>query len=282
MRMIFGLVLVAGLALAGAAVYLANGYFSGQKRVVAELAQRASQVVPTVDVVVLAKPIDYGAVLRPEHLATLRWPAAGVPSGAFTDIEALLAEEDPRLVLRRMEAGEPLMAVKVTAPGEDAGLGSRLGQGMRAFTVSVNETSGVSGFLRPDDRVDVYWTGQGPEGRSVTRLIEPGMRIMAVDQETNSNRTGARVARTVTFEVTPRQVAALTQATASGSLTMSLVGHGDDVVLSEAIEVDRNGFLGVVEAEPMAPIVAEAKPEVCTIRTRKGAEVITIPIPCTN
>ena len=63
---------------------------------------------------------------------------------------------------------------------------SRLTAGMRAFAISVDVTSGVSGFLRPGDRVDVYWSGTVEEGgrspRGVTQLIDSGVKIVAVDQ----------------------------------------------------------------------------------------------------
>ena len=49
--------------------------------------------------------------------------------------------------------------VKVTDPGEEAGVTSQLEPGMRAFALRVDVASGVSGFLRPGDRVDIYWTG---------------------------------------------------------------------------------------------------------------------------
>jgi pilus assembly protein CpaB len=56
-----------------------------------------------------------------------------------------------RRALRVMEAGEVVMQVKATAPGQDAGVASRLGEGMRAFTIRVDASSGVSGFVRPGD-----------------------------------------------------------------------------------------------------------------------------------
>ena len=40
-------------------------------------------------------------------------------------------------LLRAMEKDEAVMAVKVTEPGEDAGLTSRLERGMRAYAIKV-------------------------------------------------------------------------------------------------------------------------------------------------
>jgi pilus assembly protein CpaB len=61
-------------------------------------------------------------------------------------------------------------------------------------------------------------------------------------------------------------------------LALSLVGTGDDTVLS-TIEIDQRGLLGLAQLEEA--VVAEAE-RICTIRTRRGAEVVEIPIPCTN
>lgn len=92
--------------------------------------------------------------------------------------------DEPRVVLRPIEKDELILAVKVTKPGEDAGLTSRLAPGMRAFAINVDVSSGVSGFLRPGDRVDVYWTGRvGQHGSrtEVTKLIEASVALIAVD-----------------------------------------------------------------------------------------------------
>ena len=82
MRAMFTFVLLAGVALAGGAVYLANGYFSAQKQNLAVLAERAAQVVPTVDVVVLREPVDYGDVITERPLARRPRASAAWPGGA--------------------------------------------------------------------------------------------------------------------------------------------------------------------------------------------------------
>jgi pilus assembly protein CpaB len=82
----------------------------------------------------------------------------------------------------------------------------------------------------------------------------------------------------MTVAATPEQVARLAQAQATGRLVMSLVGVGDDTETGK-IEVDTGSMLGITEAA--APVAVEAE-KVCTIRTRKGADVVEIPIPCTN
>ncbi|MEM9637802.1 MAG: Flp pilus assembly protein CpaB [Pseudomonadota bacterium] len=282
MRMIFGLVLLAGLGLAGGAVYMAKNYIGTYQAELARAKQNQAQVVPTQTVYVASRALQYGEQLTKEDVRPVAWPQTAIPEGTFSDLEVLFPahEEEPRLIVRAMEKDEAILTVKVTEPGEDIGLTTRLEKGMRAFAIRVDVASGVSGFLRPGDRVDVYWTGRietASGSEDVTKLIDTSIRLIAVDQD-DKTTNGARIARTVTVAVRPEQVAALAQAQSTGSLSLSLVGVGDDTQLSE-IEVDQVSLLGLEQAAP-APVV-EQKRE-CSIRTRRGAEVVAIPIPCTN
>ena len=242
-------------------------------------------MVPTVDVFVAAKPLRYGEQLTKDSVRAVKWPVNAIPEGTYRDKDKLFPpdQKDMRVVLRTMEKDEPIMAVKVTEPGEDAGITSRLERGMRAFAIKVDVASGVSGFLRPGDRVDVYWTGslRGIEDGSrgdVTRLIQANIQLIAVDQSANGDIGSTTIARTVTVAAKPADVASLAQAQSTGRLSLSLVGAEDDTIAS-AIEVDQRSLLGLGEVEA-APEKAEER--VCTIRTRRGAEVMDIPIPCTN
>lgn len=284
MRMVFGLVLLVGIGLAGFAVYMAQGYISQYQIALAqERAAREKQVKLT-DVYVAARPLKYGEQLTLEDAKLIKWPEEFLPEGAFTTEEALLPGENAefRTVLRAMEANEPLLAVKLTEPGQDAGITSRLSRGMRAFAINVDVSSGVSGFLRPGDRVDVYWTGstgQARETRKVTKLIEANVRLIAVDQTADEDRYSPVIARTVTVEASPQQVAALAQAQSTGKLSLSLVGAQDDTT-AESVEINQRQLLGIPEEEQV--VEKKAEKQVCTIRTRKGSDVIEIPIPCTN
>ena len=279
MRIVFGLVLVLGIGLAGFAVYMAQSYIGQTQAALA--AERAARVPPveTVDVFIANKRLLYGQRLNPGDVTTIAWPTKALPAGVFTDEAKLFPEnsDGPRTVLRAMEPNEPIMEIKVTAPGENAGITSQLSRGMRAFTIQVNVTTGVAGFLRPTDRIDVYWTGRTGSGE-ITRLIDTGVRVIAVDQSADQDRdTRAQIARNVTVEVSPEQAASFAQAQSTGRLSLSLVGVEDDTV-SEAVQIDQRRLLGIQAQER---VQVERAP-VCTIRTRRGSEVVEIPIPCTN
>lgn len=283
MRSIFGLVLIIGVGLAGFAVYLAKGYISTYEARLAREQAVNRQAVKTVEIYVAAKSLKYGDILDKDAIKKVRYAKESLPEGVFYDEDALFGSAGkPRYVLRTIEPMEALLAVKLTEPGETVGVTSRLAPGMRAFALKVDVASGVSGFLRPGDKVDVYWTGQPPRAArsdgNVTRLIETGVELIAVDQSASSDSTEALIARTVTVAATPQQVAALAQAQNTGRLSLSLLGNNDSNV-AQVIEIDQMSLLGIDAEAP--PPKAKQKEE-CTIRTRKGAEVIEIPIPCTN
>lgn len=285
MRAVFGLVLVVGMGLAGFAIYMVQGYFQQQS---ADLeAQRAflAEAVPTVDVYAVNRVMEHGEQITAEDIVMIKYAEPFLPEGVFRTEEELFANgpDELRVVTRQMEPNEPIMLAKVTAPGEVAGITALIARGMRAFAIEVDVSSGVSGFLSPGDRVDVYWTGRvdgnGNGGSNeVTKLIQAGIPLVAIDQTSESGRTGATIARTVTVQVTPDQVATLAQAQATGNLSLSLVGREDDTIAA-AIEVDQASLLGIVAAAPEPEREIE---QTCSIRTRRGAEVIDIPIPCTE
>lgn len=279
MRVVFGFVLILGMALAGGAVYMAKGYIGQQQAQLAAAEEAKKAIVPTVNVYVLKNRLQYGQKLTIDDVKLVRWPQAAIPKGSFTDEAQLFPDgvDVPREVLRIIEQDEAVLASKVTAPGESAGIASRLTAGMRAFTIQTDVSSGVSGFLRPGDRVDVYWTGNVPNTGRETRLIDAAVQIIGINQSADEDRNNPVVARTVTIEVTPQQVANLAQAQATGRLTLSLVGV-DDGTAAEARNVSQRELLNIEEQ-----VVVEAPvEEKCYVTNRRGTELVRIEIECTN
>ncbi|MEM9708057.1 MAG: Flp pilus assembly protein CpaB [Pseudomonadota bacterium] len=274
MRLVFGLVLLLGLGLAGFAVYLAQGYISNYESQLARERAARESMVPLVDIYIVNKQKRYGERLLPQDVQRVRWPEDAIPEGSFSSEEELFPDgpDVARSVMRTIEKHEAVLVGKVTGPGEEAGVSARLSAGMRAFAIRVDVTSGVSGFLRPGDRVDVYWSGRSEIGE-ITRLIEAAVRIIGVDQSADEDRTGPTVARTVTVEVNPNQAAALAQAQATGRLSLSLVGAEDQQV-AESVQINQRDLLGI---EGPAPVQRQ---EECFRIERRGTERVRIEQEC--
>lgn len=277
-------VLVAGVALAGAAVYMVQQYVGQAQAQLDRDRQTLKEIGPLEKVYVVKEPVNYGDPLTPENVQLIYWPKNTMPEGVFTPDAPLFAEgqNDPRYVLRQMEAFEPVLAVKVTEQGETAGLTSMLKPGQRAFAIKFGDAGGATNMMQAGNFVDIYWTGVDVNGVDKTMLIEGSVEVIAVDR-TGAKGKGAErdisAPKAMTVAVTQEQVARLTQAQSSGSLSVSLVAKPDQGVASGPVEIDTSIF--GKRAEVAAPVVEETA-KVCTVRKRVGTEVIEDPIPCTN
>ncbi len=278
MRAVFGLVLIVGVGLAGFAVYMAKGYIDGQRSALAE-ARANSGSVDAIKIFVTKKSVKYGDELTAEDVRLVMWPVSSIPEGAYTVPEELFPQgfDKPRAVLRSIEPGEAILLAKLTEPGQPAGLTALLKPGQSAFTIEVNVSSGVSGFLRPGHHVDVYWTVRTDSGE-VTKLLQTSLPLIAIDQSANEEVKSSGIAKTVTVAVSSQQAANLQQAQSTGKLALALVGSNKDRP-EETVEVNQRSLLGLAAVEEA---VVEAEEKICTIRTRRGAEVVQIEIPCTN
>jgi len=277
MRLIFLLVLVIGIGTAGYAAFLIQGQFAAKDAEINQLANELrkvrDQVVETTPVVVTTNRISFAHKLVAEDLRIVNWPTADLPENVFSTIEEVVGEDGSktRYVKRTLEIGEPILDVKVTDFGEDIGINTLLEPGTRAFTIRVDVTTGVSGFLQPGDNVDIYWTGNNGE-KSITRLVLQKVRVIAIDQQSNQDNIGPSVARTVTLQVSPDIVANLVQLQASGNLTLSLRGV-EDTTTSGPIEVDTRAIIG----NEIIPVEEVQK---CFQTVRRGVEVIRTEVPC--
>ena len=104
-------------------------------------------------------------------------------------------------------------------------------RGMRAVTIlTQNVSSGVAGFIRPGDKVDVHLTVTSmasrdfPGGASSTLLLQ-NVKVLAVNQQVDlktENKVDANLLRSVTLLVTPEQAVKLTLGQNKGTLHLAL------------------------------------------------------------
>jgi pilus assembly protein CpaB len=282
LRVISAGMMVLSIAIATFLAFIANTALEKTKADLIAARTLSVQVVPTERIYVAARPLHYGQKLTKQEIRAVNWPKEAIPEGAFfVEANDLFPDDAPdfRHVIRTMEAGEAILAPKVTALGAEGGVSGRLAAGQRAFAIQVDVQTGVSGLIRPGDRVDVYWTGQnGSQSGTVTRLIETALQIIAIDQSADVDVSKPAVARTITVQSSPQQVASLTQAQATGRLSLSLVGSMDETI-AEAHDVDAKSLIGSRQPNP-EPI---RETRICKVTTRRaGEKVLETPIHCRN
>ena len=112
-------------------------------------------------VVVAKDELKYGAQVTRDKLELAEWPVKNVPRGSFKSIQEFYAQHQRRIVLEPIQANEPILAGKVTGPGQRSGLSTMLEPGKKAVTIKVNEVVGVGGLVLPGDRVDIFVTNDG-------------------------------------------------------------------------------------------------------------------------
>lgn len=214
--------LVIGVLLAGAGIALLNFYFDNSR------SSPANPAIALRPVVVAAADLPYGTQLRPELLKVIAWPQDSAPDGSFGSIDEIFkgqGQPAERVVLRETDRNEPVLRAKISGFGGKATLSREVSNGMRAVSISVNDVSGVSGFMLPGDHVDVVLTRRLPADAGdelVSDIILQNITILGIDQVSDQQRDQPVVARTATVEVTPEQAQKLALAQQAGTLSLAL------------------------------------------------------------
>jgi pilus assembly protein CpaB len=182
------------------------------------------------EIVVAAQDIPPGTTINEEvikkgMIKTTPWPKNSIPVGAFSSPQQVVGKINRVKIL----ANEPILESRLA--GEGAGLTVRLEAGKRALAVRVDEIIGVSGFIVPDDRVDVILTttplGANQDAK-VSKIVLQNKRVLSVAQSTEQKDGKPQLARSITLEVTPDEAEKLSLASQEGQIVLALRGLGDD------------------------------------------------------
>jgi pilus assembly protein CpaB len=216
--------------------------FLRQQRQAAEALRTQTQ-----DVVIAAKDIPAGstiaeAMLKDGTVRAIKWPKASVPAGAFGTPTEVMGKVNRVKIM----ANEPILESRLS--GEGAGLTVRLEPGKRAMAVRVDEIIGVSGFIVPDDRVDVIVTTTPPgvtnNDARLSKIVLQNKRVLSVAQSTEQKDGKPQVARSITLEVSPEEAEKLSLAYQEGPIVLALRGVGDETE-PKTIGSNKNDLLAI-------------------------------------
>ncbi len=177
-------------------------------------------------IVVAKQPLRFGVTLTKAMLSEVPWPANAMPAGAFAKIDDVLGH-GKRVVLTAIEQNEPVLALKITGPGQRATLSALVRDGMKAVTIRVNDVEGVGGFVQPGDHVDVVLTRQKAKGEASSQIVLQDARVLAVDQRADERTAKASVPKSVTLEVDTVNAQKLWLAASVGNLSLLLRKAGE-------------------------------------------------------
>jgi len=159
-------VLSAAVALGGAGMYTSNDYLASQlaeekNRLEAEYQQEELSVV------VPSRTIEKGEIVSEELLVLRSIPVEFVHKDTVR--EANYVNAVGQRAAHNLDQGRPILWAQLEL-GSLGTFSSLIGEGRRALTISVDEINSLSGFLQPDDKVDLFMTF-GDRDSKKTRLL---------------------------------------------------------------------------------------------------------------
>ena len=241
-NLVIGLVLVALLA-AGGTAFFVKRFLDRQAQVQTDAAQQQASVTKSV-VLVAGRDLPAGTTITASMVRWQPWPDDGVSKDfvVATSKDKKLEDQFVGTVVRRgLSEGTPFTKSSVFRKGETKGyLAGALDPGMRAVAVAVSDKTGAAGFILPGDHVDVVLTHDvrkdAPRGpgagdallqssqaiRHTAETILRGIRVLAVDQKVDDFKEDAAIGKTVTLEVSAKQVEIMALAVTMGSISLAL------------------------------------------------------------
>ncbi len=229
---------------------------------------QAAARVEDVPVVVAALPIPWGAKLDSHYLKVVQIPPEDRPQGAYANVGQILNQDGGAPVaLQAMAVQEPVLASKLTGPGERETLAALVAPGMRAYTIGVTAATAGGGHILPGDRVDVLFSRELPQPPATkdtwnyklvgTTVLIQSVRVLGIDLNANPTSTQPAIPSTATLEVSMEDAEKLALAAQSGgTLSLALRRPGSAEIQSE------NHFMLDDPRRYSAPAVAPAAPRV--------------------
>lgn len=173
-------------------------------------------------IVVAARALSPGTELTRASLREIPWPSQDVLQGSFTTVDSLLQGEAKRRVVSPLIANEPVLARKITGPGQRATLAAAIEPGFKALAVRVDDVVGVAGFIMPGDHVDVLLSRRLKENEAFSDVVAQDVKVLGIDQTADDDAAKPKVARSVTLEVGTEDAQRLVVAQSVGALTLML------------------------------------------------------------
>lgn len=230
-----------------------------------------------VNVVVATVDLPWGTKIRKEMLKPVPFLKESLPNGYRSDPARLVG----RVVISPIKATEPILESRLAPTNvTEGGVSAVIKPGMRAIAVKGNKVIGISGFIKPGNRVDVLVTLKDPRSKKeTTKLVLSNVLVLATGTKIQENKDGkASPVDVYTLEVDPDQAEKLALSAAEGKLQFALRNEMDmATVLTKGATIGRT-LASLRGADPKVKTptkIREWRPRkrTTTIETIKGDKV---------
>ena len=187
----------------------------------------AAPVEASVSVVAAVTDLSWGTKLSREMVKTVPFYKKSLPNGYFSDLESLVG----RVVIVPLKENDAITESKL-APTSVAvgGVSAVISPGKRALAVKGDKVIGLSGFIRPGNRVDVLVTmtdSRDRNHREMTKIVLEDILVLATGTQMEKSGEKGKGGETspvdvYTLEVTPEEGEKLALAATQGRLQFAL------------------------------------------------------------
>jgi pilus assembly protein CpaB len=230
-----------------------------------------------VSVVVAVVDLPWGTKLQKEMLKTVPFLKESLPNGYQSDLTKL----EGRIVISPLKATEVVLESRLAPESVTVGgVSAVIKPGMRAIAVKGNKVIGISGFIKPGNRVDVLVTLKDPRTKTeTTKMVLSNVLVLATGTEIQEKADGKTSPVDVyTLEVDPEQGERLALSAAEGKLQFALRNNMDmETVLTKGATVTKT-LASLRGADPKVKTPTKVKTWVprqrsLTVETIKGDKV---------
>jgi pilus assembly protein CpaB len=250
--------------------------------------QKNVQNITTPQVLVAASDLPVGTVLNINQVRWQSWPTQNPPPNVILKQATQNNDWQKKKLRRAITKDEPILLSALVANAQGSFLAAALDKNMRAVAIDVKPDTSVGGFIAPGDFVDVVLTYpvrvqsndsnalQAYAIENAADTILQAVKVLAVDQDaTNTKQDTAKVAKTITLEVTADGTKKIALAKKMGELSLALRPLGDN----------KSGISQGVSDVSMLPLnqkMIQARQQIDparqTIRVYSGGQVNAVPV----
>jgi len=189
-----------------------------------------------VTVVTAVKRIPENTLVTAEMIELRNLPKEAVNPLAVDKLSVV----EGRITNTLIEANEQVLSTRLNEKGVDkGGLTYTVPEGRRAITVEVNDISGVAGYIKKGNRVDIVAYIMFDK-QSKTLMLLQNIEVLLTSTASASADPKAVGYKNITLAVTPEEALQLFYAQTNGKLT---------VVLRPILET------GIISGPPYAPVL---------------------------
>jgi pilus assembly protein CpaB len=176
----------------------------------------AREKVETVKAAVAKVYLPAGTKLKKDTLQSARFLKESLPAGYFSDINKLSG----RVVIAPVKPKELVLESRLAPISvKTGGVAAIVAPGKRAMSIKGGSVLGVSGFIRPGNRVDILMMTKGK-----SKIVFENIRVLATGKALGKDpKKKTSPASAYTFEVTPEEAERLALVTqGKGKIRLAL------------------------------------------------------------